>query len=341
MLSENQEKISEKKRIKYSFIIPVKEINDYIRESVPKILEIPREDYEIIIYPDFGYESDEKWPKTRQIPSESGPAFKRGLAMRDAEGDFLVFIDDDAYPQKNILEKLDKDFSDENIAAVGGPAITPQDDGFLQKVSGAVFLSSLGGNFPERYYPLGKKRLIKDWPTVNLSVRKKIFQKIGGFDCDYWPGEDTKFCLDIINKLKEKNKIVYNPSVIVWHHRREGLFRHLKQVAGYGLHRGFFAKRFPKTSFKFRYFIPSIFFVYVLAAWIPTLFFSWYLKFYLIGWFLYFLALVKIFIDIIRRQKEILVAVYALVYVFFTHIVYGARFIQGFVFTNKLKSKLR
>jgi len=36
-----------------------------------------------------------------------------------------------------------------------------------------------------------------------------------------------------------------------------------------------------------------------------------------------------------------LVAVYALVYVFFTHIVYGARFIQGFVFTNKLKSKLR
>jgi len=132
--------------IKYSFIIPVKEINDYIRESIPKILEISREDYEIIIYPDN--ESSESWPKTRQIASgPGGPAMKRGLAMRDALGDFLIFIDDDAFPENDILEKLDGDFSDEKIAAVGGPAITPRNNSFLQKVSGGVYLSNLGGNF--------------------------------------------------------------------------------------------------------------------------------------------------------------------------------------------------
>lgn len=342
MLSEKQEKISESSRIiKYSFIIPVKEINDYVRESVPKILEIPRDDFEIIIYPDFGHETEERWPKTCQIPSGSGPALKRGLAMKDARGDFLIFVDDDAYPQKNMLERLDKDFSNEEVAAVGGPAITPPNDSFLQKVSGAVYLSSFGGNFPERYYPVGKKRLVRDWPTVNLSVRKIIFQEVGGFDCEYWPGEDTKFCLDIINKLKEKNKIIYDPSVIVWHHRREGLFRHLKQVAGYGLHRGFFAKKFPKTSFKFCYFVPSIFFIYVLIGWIPILFSSWYLKLYLAGWFIYFLALLKVFVDVVRRQKSFSVSAYSLVYVFLTHVVYGSRFIQGFIFTKNLKSKLR
>ena len=165
--------------------------------------------------------------------------------MVDAQGDFLIFIDDDAYPQKNILDILDEDFKNEEVAAVGGPAITPADDSFLQKVSGAVYLSYLSGGFPERYTPLGKKKFVSDWPSVNLTLRKKIFLEVGGFDCDYWPGEDTKLCLDIIKNIKTNNKILYDPRIIVWHHRREGLLRHLKQIAGYGIHRGFFAKKFP------------------------------------------------------------------------------------------------
>ena len=327
--------------IKYSFIIPVKEINDYIRETVPKILGIPRDDYEIIIYPDFGLETEEKWEKTKQIPSPPGPAVKRSLALRDAQGVFFIFVDDDAYPESDILDLLDEDFRDEEIAAVGGPAITPQSDSFLQKVSGAVYLSSLGGNFPERYYPIGPKRFVMDWPTVNLSVRRDVFQKVGGFDCSYWPGEDTKFCLDIIEKFKERNKILYNPKIIVWHHRREGLLRHIKQIGGYGLHRGFFAKKHPHTSFQINYFIPSVFSLFVIFGWISVFINPILGKLYLLGWVFYALALGKVFYDIIRRQKEFLVAVYALVYVFFTHFYYGLRFIQGFVFTKELKSKLR
>ena len=329
--------------IRYSFIIPVKEINDYIRESVPKILEIPRDDFEIIIYPDKNGATDETWPKTRQIESDRRPSVKRSLSIRDARGDFLIFVDDDAYPEKNILDLLDCNFQDEKIAAVGGPALTPKSDSFLQKVSGAVYLSSFGGNFPERYYPIGKKRLVSDWPSVNLSVRKKIFQKIGGFDCDFWPGEDTKLCLDIIDKLKEKNKILYDPSAIVWHHRREGLFRHLKQVAGYGLHRGFFAREFPKTSFRFCYFVPSFFFLFAVFGWLIFLLDlnHWFYKLYSLGWIIYGLALGKVFFDVLVRQREIMVALYSLVYVFLTHLVYGARFIQGFMFTKNLKSKLR
>jgi hypothetical protein len=42
-------------------------------------------------------------------------------------------------------------------------------------------LSSLSGGFPERYRPVGKKKFVADWPTVNLSIRKDIFQSLGGF----------------------------------------------------------------------------------------------------------------------------------------------------------------
>lgn len=327
--------------VKYSFIIPVKEINDYIRESVPKILEISRDDYEIIIYPDRGCKTEESWPKTRQIESDRRPSVKRSMAMKDARGDFLIFIDDDAYPRPNILEHLDEDFKNEKIAAVGGPAITPDSDTFLQKVSGAVYLSHFSGGFPERYAPIGKRKFVSDWPTVNLSIRKKIFEEVGGFNTNFWPGEDTKLCLDIIDKLDKNNMILYDPAVIVYHHRREGLARHLKQIGGYGLHRGYFAKKFPKTSFKFPYFIPSFFFLFIIFGAIFACFFPVFLKLYIIGWVAYGLAMIKVLFDIKKYQKEFLVALYSLVYIFFTHIVYGVRFIQGFVFTKKLQSKLR
>lgn len=324
--------------IKYSFIIPVKEINNYVREDIPKILAIQREDFEIIIYPDKF--SEEKWNKTRQVASgPGGPAMKRNLSIKDAQGKILIFIDDDAYPEKNFLDILDQVFKDEQIVAIGGPAITPLEDNFWQKVSGAVFLSSLSGGFPERYASIGNKKIINDWPSVNLSVRKKNFEIINGFNSNYWPGEDTKFCLDLIKKTK--GIILYDPQLIVWHHRRPGLLKHLKQVGGYGLHRGFFAKKYPETSFQLQYFIPSFFLLFIIFGGLFSFFSETIFKIYLIGWIFYLLALVKASLDIYKYEKNILIILNSLYYIFFTHLIYGWKFIQGFIFTKELKSKLR
>ena len=301
-------------------------------------MEIQRDDFEIIIYPNEV--TNETWDRTRQIASgPGGPAMKRSLAMRDAQGEILVFIDDDAYPENNFLDILDEDFKDETVVAVGGPAVTPKNNTFLQKVSGAVFLSSLSGGFPERYAPIGKRKFVDDWPSVNLSVRKKSFSEVNGFDSEFWPGEDTKLCLDLINKTK--GRILYNPNLIVWHHRREGLTRHLKQVGRYGIHRGFFAKKYPRTSLRFKYFLPSFFFLFVFLGWLTVLVSPFLFKLYLLGWAVYLIALLKAFFDILKYERNVLVALYSLYYIFLTHLVYGFRFLQGFLFTRELKSKLR
>lgn len=324
--------------IQYSFIIPVREINDYIRESVPKILRIPRADFEIIIYPDKS--NSEIWEKTRQIATGPiGPAAKRSLAIHDALGEILIFIDDDAYPESNFLDILSKDFADKQVAVVGGPAVTPPTDSFWQKVSGAVFLSKLSGGCPERYVPIGQRRFVDDWPSVNLSARQAVFASVGGFDCDYWPGEDTKLCLDILKKTT--GKILYDPELIVYHHRREGLLQHLKQVGGYGLHRGFFAKRFPRTSFKFKYFVPSFFLLFVcfglFIPWLPDIIIWWYFA----GWLMYLMALLWAGLVILRYEKNAGVAGHSLYYIFFTQIAYGWKFLKGFLFTRELKSELK
>lgn len=323
---------------KFSFIIPAKEINGYIRESIPAILALGRDDFEIIIYPDEV--TDDVWSRARQIASGTvGPAAKRNLAIRDAKGEILIFIDDDAYPKDDFLEILGRDFADDGIVAVGGPAMTPKESNFWQRVSGATFLSSLSGGFPERYRPVGKKKFVADWPSVNLSIRKNGFEELNGFGGDYWPGEDTKLGFDLLTK---KNvHILYDPELVVYHHRREGLTKHVKQISAYGLHRGYFAKKYSKTSFNWRYFMPSLFVLFILFGGVLAFFSNMFLELYILGWIVYFVALLNAFYDIWRQEKNILVTLAASYYIFLTHIFYGIRFIQGFLFTRELKSKLR
>lgn len=325
--------------IKYSYIIPVKEINAYILESLPIITADPRKDYEVIIYPDELPDEQYAWPHTRLIASgKGGPAMKRSLAMRDAKGEIIIFVDDDAYPEPGFLDLLDRDFADPSVTAIGGPAVTPDDDPFWARVSGAVFLSPLSGGFPERYAPVGRMKDVDDWPTVNLSVRKDAFVAINGFDTEFWPGEDTKFCLDLIEK---GGRIIYDPELIVYHHRRSGYGKHLKQVGGYGLHRGYFAKKYPKTSLRPKYFVPSAFFLFVLAGGaVPFLPYVLQLA-YAGGGVLYACALALAARDILKFEKNFMIVFFSLFYIMSTHVWYGVRFLKGFLFTPALKSKLR
>ncbi|MCF6149652.1 MAG: glycosyltransferase [Candidatus Kuenenia sp.] len=339
-------------------IIPVKEINNYIYESVPEMLNLDYENFGIIIFPDT-FNGDERLmnlaqhlklktqnPKLKIIPTGNiGPAQKRDLALKHSDADIFAFLDDDAYPRKDWLKNAVKHFHDPLVAAVGGPAITPPNNSFYQKVSGAVFLSKISGGNPERYWPIGKIREVDDWPSVNLLVRRGVFEKIGGFNSAYWPGEDTKLCLDIV---KLGGKIIYDPDVIAWHHRREGLKRHLRQIGRYGLHRGFFAKKFPETSLRLKYFIPS-FFVIFLLSYLPLSLYTTkrgclaeiFNGLYCSGITIYFVALGIAFYQIYRKEKNFSVSLVSLFYIFLTHIWYGIRFLQGFLFTKDLKSKLR
>lgn len=326
-----------KKDVFVSIIIPLVGINDYFLESYPHLINLDYKNYEIIVLPDKPV--SDNFPCIRMISTgKVSPAIKRDMGAENAKGDLLFFLDDDSYPEKDWLNKAISYFEDLFVGAVGGPAITPPNDSFLQKVSGAVFLTKVGGGVPERYYPTGSTKEVDDWPSVNLIVRKELFIKIGGFKSEYWPGEDTKLCLEII---KEGSEILYAPDVIVWHHRRPGLLRHLKQVGNYGLHRGFFAKKYPKTSFRLLYFIPAFFVIYLLLFIIVLLLNDKIVLYFIPVFVLYFCALIYAFFDINRKVKDYKISLMSLYYIVLTHIWYGLRFFYGFVFIKELKSKLR
>lgn len=283
--------------------------------------------------PDSLPEKDIYDKRVRVIPTGLlSPAKKRDIALNYAKGEILAFIDDDAYPHKDWLSNAIIDFKDELVAAVGGPAVTPLDDNRRQKASGIIYSSFLvSGKFTYRYIP--KKKLeVNDYPTCNLLVRKSIMQQLGGFNTNFWPGEDTKLCLDITKRLNKK--IIYNPGALVYHHRRPLYLAHLKQVVSYALHRGYFVKKYPETSFNLLYSIPSLFLLFLLAGAILSFFFMPLKSAYLLT-ILFYMFLV--FIVSVSKDKDLILLVFP--GIILTHLTYGFYFLKGLV-SQKLKEEL-
>ena len=193
------------------------------------------------------------------------PAEKRNIGIAAAKGEVVAFIDDDAYPEPHWLENAVKYFSEPSIGGVGGPGVTPPGDGFLAQAGGRVYANIfVSGNYRYRYVG-GRVRLdVDDYPSCNLLVRTDLLRKIGGYRTDFWPGEDTLLCDAIV--LGEHKRIVYDPWAIVNHHRRRLFGPHLRQLGRYGFHRGYFVKRFPATSCRVSYFVPSLFVMGVLLG---------------------------------------------------------------------------
>ncbi len=312
------------KKPKISVIIAYGKRNEYTDECIEHCLKIDYPDFEIIALPD----EDDKWNKRVRVHATRDvvPSEKRDVGAKIAKGDILAFIDDDAYPRKDWLKNAVKYFEDEDVGAIGGPGITPPSDSQLQKAGGHVYSSWFGASPSIRYrYLQARKREVDDYVTCNLIVRKDVFKKIGGFETKYWPGEDTKFCLDLTKKLNKK--IVYAPDVVVYHHRRPLFRKHLKQIKSYGMHRGLFAKKFPETSFRLVYFLPTIFVLGLIFGWLsyfihPTLF-----KIYIGIISVYFSLL---FINALSA-KNIFMIPFVFLGTFLTHVWYGVAFIHGFL----------
>jgi len=313
-----------------SIVVPVKGDNKYLRECTEACLKLDYPDFEIIILPDesisLPYED-----KVRIIPTgHTGPAKKRDMVVDQCRGEILAFLDDDTYPEKDWLKNAVNSFNDKDVAAVCGPAVTPEKDNLAQKVSGTVFsLSFVSGAYSMRYVPTGSKREVDDFPSCNFLIRKDVFKQIGGFDTNFWPGEDTVLCYKITKELTKK--IIYDPSALVYHHRRPSYDLHLRQVESYALHRGYFVKRFPATSLKFSYFIPSLFVLGltiggVLAIFNPVMRF---LYFGVIG--MYLILDLKYSLKSGNRALKFRVFFLNIL----THLAYGIHFIKG-LFSRKL-----
>jgi glycosyltransferase involved in cell wall biosynthesis len=288
-------------------------------------------EWECIVLPD-GDEKGPDDPCVRFIPTgKVRPAEKRNIGIREAKGEIVAFIDDDAYPDVHWLEYAVKYFGEREIGAVGGPGVTPPGDTSLARIGGRVYDNPLvSGNYRYRYRAGGVRKDVEDYPSCNLLVRKSVLDAIGGYRTDFWPGEDTLLCKDILDNWK---RIVYDPWVVVYHHRRPLFLPHLRQLGRYAFHRGYFCKRFPSNSLRLSYFVPSLFDLYLLlvaaagaiAAAVPSCRPSAALSVAGLLPLALYLILVVLTTFSIRPHVWLLTALGVVA----SHIWYGVRFVQG------------
>ena len=123
---------------KVSIIIPVRAWNKNLAECLQHCLRLNYARYEVLVLPDLPLK--EILPKQiRVIPTNTTiPSKKRNIGTHHAKGKILAFIDDDAFPSQDWLKNASRHFRDPNVAAVCGPAITPENDTLMQKASGLV-----------------------------------------------------------------------------------------------------------------------------------------------------------------------------------------------------------
>lgn len=130
-----------------------------------------------------------------------GYGYARNLGLANSTGEIVLFIDSDCYAERDWIERLIGHFKDPNVSGVTGALKlwnTTHDV--------ARFLACVGGRMdpPE-------KNTVEVCPTMNLAIRRKIIDEVGGFDETLVRGEDTDFTYQVTRT----HRIVYEPRAVV------------------------------------------------------------------------------------------------------------------------------
>lgn len=225
----------------------------------------PRDKIEIILVADTFNDVpklDRYSPKV--ILANLKPGAKRNLAVKEAKGEIIAFCDDDVVAHHNWIREIVSDFTNSDVAVVGGPNLTPTDATLKERCSGYIFSSFFGsGSMATRYRSKVSTRDADERELIscNMAVRKSVLREIP-FPEWLWPNEENVFC-----HLVKKNgyRLIYEPDAIVWHQRHPVFVPHAKQVFGYGSGRGKMIKRYPSST-RMIHLLPSAFVAFLLIG---------------------------------------------------------------------------
>jgi O-antigen biosynthesis protein len=199
-----------------------------IKDTMEGLMRLRYPNYEVIVVNDGSKDNlaeiVSRYPVKLITTTNCGLSSARNTGMYNAKGEILAYIDDDAYPDEHWLHYLAYAYNNSTHGAMGGPNIIPAEDGPI-----ATCVANAPGG---PVHVLETDEIAEHVPGCNLSVRKDVLMKIGGFDPIYrCAGDDVDVCW----RIQEAGYTIgFHPSALVWHHRRNSFKAYWKQQQGYG-----------------------------------------------------------------------------------------------------------
>lgn len=258
----------EEKSPKVSVIIPVKNEERTIANTITSTLNLDYPDYEILLV-DGGSE-DQTLSAIKQIrgnphplhdklkiikTNDSTPSQGRNVGMRNSSGEIVAFIDGDCYVTKDWLKNAVALLEKEDIGGVGGPSISCRGGNYLSRrlldITSTFFASAGSTNFA-RYASVKE---VENIPSCQAVYPKKVIEKAGLYS------EDLRFCedVDLNHRIKKSGyRILFSPDVVVEHDWKvKGFGSLFRFMFGYGAGRAVASRRHHHL-FSPLYVLPSI-----------------------------------------------------------------------------------
>ncbi len=155
------------------------------------------------------------------LEEQQGLSYARNCGIRNAAGELLIYVDDDARAGKDFLRTYEEFFTRMPAAeGAGGPVVPEYEDCSepdwmspytQQLVTGSLYLGERERIFPRGKYPIG----------CNSAFRKEVFDRVGLFDVKLGRkgnsliGAEEK---DLFDKMTTQGmKFYYLPGAVLYH----------------------------------------------------------------------------------------------------------------------------
>ena len=158
-----------------------------------------------------------------QLSEKAYPGAARNRGVEVTKGDVLCFIDADAYASENWLREI-HDFLEghTDVAAVGGAVLNANPDEGYSRLAHWCEFSGYGVNAPE-----GERRV---QPTVNVAIRREVFEKYGPFLEDQFGNEDVL----LFSRMKQAGaRLMFQRAAAVYHRNKtelKDIYRHQRRL---------------------------------------------------------------------------------------------------------------
>ncbi len=312
------------KDLQFSFIIPVFNRPNEIKELLESFINLEgNTDYEIVIAEDGSTETSEAVINTFKdqlqisyyFKSNSGPGDSRNYGMQKAKGNYFIILDSDVILPSNYLKEVIMFLSNSYYDCFGGPDAAHSSFTDLQKAINFAMTSFIttGGI-------RGGKQQVNDFQprSFNMGMSKDAFLASGGFGKIH-PGEDPDLSLRL-HKLGFKTTLI--ETAFVYHKRRISWSKFYKQVHKFGMVRPILNQWHPKSK--------------SLVYWFPTLFsFGFIVSVILLflnipqAIFIYLVYFTIAFVVALLSNKNITVAIQAMLAILIQFFGYGFGFIKS------------